>query len=804
MMSRSGWPVLVALVAPVLITIVFTPTGYQGGFRPDDSLWVLFARDTIGSPDAVLATCLPDRPFSPLAVLTLSLDATGWPREPSRFFLINVLLHSINCAMLLRLAWGMTGGIRAGWIAVGVLAASPAALPNLFSVAMRGPILSLTFLLAALLLIRLSETRPGAFLPAVVSFAASLLSCSWAILATPVVVWSVGSRRAAIRVVPFLAVLGGYLFAFLPSLTSAGFTPLREWSVPRLIGLAAPFVQTPPNPMLRDVSVGLAGAVLLLAGLGGLSSRSLRFELIGAVLWVAPGIAVRDAGMLDPVRLNLGCLYMFLPGVALILAALGAAALQSTNRQTRVLATLLIVGLMAGYLRLSSVFSIVAIRHSEMLARRLDQVEAAIKSRKSQPRLALVLSFNPVSDLYWRETRRYLGTLLLCRVGAETVLPQVLGVADGGYVLSAGPTLTGLETRPIGRSGLAIASITNGEEILDDPRAVLYGVDFGTVAEVDLRAPKLIAAKLGARYPHWESSLADWQKSDLTATGGDDAFRMVSGYDDPHLTSPRFMWPAAAVERLRLRLTVERADPGELMRVYWESSKHAGFDEEHAANMQLPAVSDQRAGTESAPVDVYLASYMPWLTAEYITRIRIDPPAGSILRLRSVALLPSTGDAPTGTAVSRVVWTDRDIDHLSRRQFEPLEAGGCFRSAGDDPAIFGPVTVDPITVDAVRIRMTCSAETGPPEQVGQIYWITPANPRYSEDRRMEFAVMADGLERVYTVPVGFHYGWLTAGSVEGMRLDPMQSPGTCCVVSVGVVGPSEDGSAGATDRRPMP
>ncbi len=804
MMSRSGWPVLVTLAAPVLITIVFTPTGYQSEFRPDDSLWVLFARDTIGSPEAVFASCLPDRPFSPLAIITLWLDAAGWPREPSRFFLINVLLHSINCAMLLRLASGMTGGFRAGWVAAGVLAVSPAALPNLFSVAMRGPILSLTFLLATLLLIRHSETRSGAFLPAVISFAASLLSCSWAVLATPAVLWSAGSRRAAIRVVPFLAVLGGYLFAFLPCLTSAGFTSLREWSVPRMMSLAAPFVQTPPNPMLRDVSVGLAGAVILLAGLGCLSGRSIRFELIGALLWVAPGIAVRDVGMLDPVRLNLGCLYMFLPGVALILGTLGAGALQSAHRQTRVLAALLIVGLMAGYLRLSSVFTIVATRHSEMLSRRLDQVEAAIKSRKSQTRLALVLSFNPVSDSYWRETRRYLGTLLLCRAGAETVLPQVLGVADGGYMLASGPPLTGLETRPIGRSGLARASITNGEEILDDPRAVLYGVDFGTVAEVDLRTPKLIAARLGARYPHWERTLADWQQSDVTATSGDGAFRVVSGHHDPHLTSLRFLWPAAAVERLRLELTVERADPGELMRVYWESSKHAGFDEEHAANMQLPAVSEQSAGTESAPVDVYLASYMPWLTAEYITRIRIDPPAGSILRLRSVALLPSTGDAPTGTAVSRVVWTDRDIDQLSLRQFEPLEGAGCFRSSGDDPAIFGPVTVDPLTADAVTIRMTCSAETGPHEQVGQVYWITPANPRYSEDRRMDFAVVADGTEREYTVPVGFHYGWLTAGSVEGMRLDPMQSPGTCCVVSVGVVGPSEDGSAGEADPSPIP
>ncbi len=61
--------------------------------------------------------------------------------------------------------------------------------------------------------------------------------------------------------------------------------------------------------------------------------------------------------------------------------------------------------------------------------------------------------------------------------------------------------------------------------------------------------------------------------------------------------------------------------------------------------------------------------------------------------------------------------------------------------------------------------------------LASLYWATAAAPEFSEDRKLEFEVIADGRFHRLTLPLGQLPTWLVSGTVTRLRLDPAPATG---------------------------
>lgn len=87
---------------------------------------------------------------------------------------------------------------------------------------------------------------------------------------------------------------------------------------------------------------------------------------------------------------------------------------------------------------------------------------------------------------------------------------------------------------------------------------------------------------------------------------------------------------------------------------------------------------------------------------------------------------------------------------------------------GDDPYMtrsFLRLPPDAVSVVRVRMRITSGNDEG------QLFWGTAAEPGFSDQRYLNFAIQPDGEWHEYEVPVGEHPKW-RGQKVQAVRLDP--------------------------------
>lgn len=777
--------------------IVFTFAGFECGFRPDDTLLVLSAQGSRGHWASLFSAPIPGQPFSPLAILSLWLDTLLWPMRPAGYYGLNTVLQGLNCALFHRILcrYGSAEGVAA-CIASGFLSISPASVPYLFSVAARGPLLSLGFLLGTLLL----RARPGGegtrlrFYSSLLCYGCALFSCSWAALTLPLVPLALigETRRDPLRVQPYLAIWCGYLYLFLPKLAAGTWLPAHAWSLRTFLLAVLPSPPAPPGRLLVDCRAFLALALGALALMGLRDYRNRQFtKFILGVAWWLPGVIIASVDPVDPTGLSLRTQYLFLPGVAWMVGLLCWPAIRHESRQIRAFTALVLLGVGVSYLRVDSVRVVVASAYDESVDQQVDVVVQAIRQRARGKTVVMATRTNPTLSSFEREAWRYLDPLIRCRRDATLSDAHVLGVSEGGYIWSHIRSYPGLMLMSPSGTDVLLATAMNGEAFLSAPTSLLLRITREGATEVDFAGTRAFVSTLGYRYPFWGDDLIEWQTADCRTTQQDHGIRVECTGADPSLTSPQFLWPPAAVQRLRIRMHVEKPGRENWLRLYWGTTRWPGFAEERAVNVALQE-SRPKVGAGGTPfVDLYLGSYLPWIVSEDVTRVRLDPPEGSILRIESIAMVPPSGEVAGGRVVERLLWDAPQIGQLEARDLSRESAAGCFQVSGVDPALSGPVAIDPMEVDAIRIVMRCTPEPGGTTagDSGQVYWASGPGRSYSEGRRLPFRVLADGMTRAYVVRLYTHFGWLDGGTITGLRVDPLQSRGSCCIERIDLLGP---------------
>jgi hypothetical protein len=100
----------------------------------------------------------------------------------------------------------------------------------------------------------------------------------------------------------------------------------------------------------------------------------------------------------------------------------------------------------------------------------------------------------------------------------------------------------------------------------------------------------------------------------------------------------------------------------------------------------------------------------------------------------------------------------------------PIVADGVMRMqiTGRDPHFArGMLRMPPDTHSALKVRMRI---TGGAAQ-GQVFWATAEEPRFRDDKFMNFETQPDGHWHEYTIPVGEHEKW-AGQQIVALRLDP--------------------------------
>ncbi len=150
-----GWMWAVWAVVPLLVLLIYVPTvGF--GFVWDDEQ-VLFGRADYHDPRRWLEAVRQPLDFSPnyfrpLALSTLLVQIWLWKANPAPFHVANGLLHALNTALVMVLAWRLW---RHGWVTAlaGLLyGLHPALTESVAFIASRYDLTVTTFLLLALII----------------------------------------------------------------------------------------------------------------------------------------------------------------------------------------------------------------------------------------------------------------------------------------------------------------------------------------------------------------------------------------------------------------------------------------------------------------------------------------------------------------------------------------------------------------------------------------------------------------------------------------------------------------------------
>jgi len=107
------------LLLPLLYgALLFAPTLWSGFLR-DDFTWVGNAIDVPRHPELLVGP--PNKDFRPMASLAFQLNFALSGLNPAGYYLMNLLLHLANTALVMRLAHRLTGGRRGVVLVTGAL-----------------------------------------------------------------------------------------------------------------------------------------------------------------------------------------------------------------------------------------------------------------------------------------------------------------------------------------------------------------------------------------------------------------------------------------------------------------------------------------------------------------------------------------------------------------------------------------------------------------------------------------------------------------------------------------------------------
>lgn len=354
-MNRIALPKIPPLVsaALLLVLVVFTYLPVlSGGFIWDDDLY-LTRNPLIAAPDGLarfwFSTEAMD--YYPLSSTTLWLEWRLWGMDAAPYHITNVALH-FTCTLLL-VAVLRALRLPGAWIAGALFACHPVNVEAAAWIAQRKSLLALVFCLAALLAWLRAEGRRGplVLLPALIFFAASLLSKTSQITLPPVLLllayWRQGciTRSDVIRSAPFfvLAAVAGLVTiwfqdtnaiahhdvrpeGFLSRLAASGWTfqfYLTHAFVPHDLAIAHPRWNVDPAQLLHWLP--LVASLLLAAAAWALRrhDRAATFTALATyAAFLLPVLGFLDIGFMKYSLVADHWQYGAIPALAALAAAL--------------------------------------------------------------------------------------------------------------------------------------------------------------------------------------------------------------------------------------------------------------------------------------------------------------------------------------------------------------------------------------------------------------------------------------------------------------------------------------------------
>src|SRR5262249_2199954 len=108
-----------------------------------------------------------------------------------------------------------------------------------------------------------------------------------------------------------------------------------------------------------------------------------------------------------------------------------------------------------------------------------------------------------------------------------------------------------------------------------------------------------------------------------------------------------------------------------------------------------------------------------------------------------------------------------------------------------------PWMIWPVELNAAEFRFflaVLSCSTDAPQPFGQLFWSGPLRPGFNESLSLRFPVQPDGRFDTYLLdlhagadPGALNHLWWHRGSIEAVRLDPMDAPGEFTIARAGFV-----------------
>lgn len=776
-------------VGAFLAALVFASAGFRAAYDPSGAL-VLLAADHARhlSWSQLFATLIPGVPYSPLALLTLLIDQLLWPFLPSGTFALNAAIHAANVALAHRLfSGGKDADARTAMIASAMLAVLPQSLGHLFSVTARAPILSLAFLLLALITQRrcIAGGRRFEHWGSLLLYALALLSCSWAILGLPLVCLRplAGGERKPLLAAGYVTLVLLYIASVPDGVWRETVLPPSQWSWPRLLLSVLPFPLDMPR---ADLKYFIMGCWLALYALGLRRAAERMPVVLTGLVWLVPSLLATSLAHPEPIGTNLLCIYIFTPGLALIIANFSANAFDVQDRQLRTVAMLVFAGLAVGYLSLSSILSVRVHFRTNKSERRIDEIRQAVAEAGRPIRTVLAARHTSDPFEYTREAWHYVDLLYRCRSGDPESALTMIGAGDEVWLGSGSTALSAaVKTHFVGHGLVHSESIIAGK-LIEDPRTLVLAFDEEQLLVADSASARKSFESAGRRYPVWEGrSLGEWSANDALLSEGEGGLDVECGSTDPSIASPPLAWPAAAVDRFRIELTVLKASPEARAHLYWDSNLLDRFLEANSLAFQFPPTIGRPVA-----IEVRLSDAFAWCTAGTIERIRLDPGSGAAFRIHSMALLPRGEFQQERTGELKSRWSSGPGYAFELDRAEPSDEPGCFRAVTEDPRAVARIDLDSDEADVLRLTMRCSmAGSGEARMMeAKVYWSTATPSAYDEAHSIGFPVLPDNQTRTYDVRLAHNYEWLSADRITSMRIDPFAASGEFCIEGLEVLG----------------
>lgn len=771
------------------VPLLLMRAGFDAGFDPASAVFtVLSTTDGVSLWDTMRST-MPGFPHSPLALISLGVDRTLASSIPSITALLNLLIHVLNCVLFHRFALSQQPRDPLAAVVASVfLAASPAALPYVFMASHRAPLLALLFLLGSLLL---SARHADRGIPAwrlilsCLSYAAALFSCAWTLLALPMLLWRTrgAARSSILPSLTYVLIAATWVWAVLPEgNVRSTVRPASDWTPMSLIMAFVPYAHDLPR---GDLQLFLGIAVLVLLGLAMPGIHRSVPSMMPGLLWLSPLLIAAPSEYPDPVGLAMQNAYIFLPGAAIFVGAAVSIAFDGKSREMRIFAAVLSLTTLVVFMNLASIYAVRVAYRTGRVYEKLDRIAQEADRNKVTGGIVLVQSLVADPVPFTDDCDPYLDLIHRCRTGRLEQRIWLVASPKSSWLWSDPPAAEGLKTQKVGRTQLLHAAVSDASDLITQPHVALQGATDQRAFSVETRLSGSLNGDLSGRYPEWTADLVDWQAGDATLEPRAGSARVASGVVDPSLISPAFSWPAYLVGELRVEMKLIERGETDALRFYFESGFAPGFSEARALNVELSPKKDDAAGS-SVTIGVPLSDDLRWIASGRLTRIRLDPPRGSIIELRAVRLLPlhEDGDGELGEWPSE--WRELSFENAQGGSMDRVEGTNCYRATTEDPWIATGASIDPRQHDLLRVTMSFDAPMtgGESRLLGKVYWRSTGQPKYLEERSLTFPIQSGGEVRTYVIDLNRHFDWFAGGSVDGIRIDPFPGMGTFCLSRV--------------------